>query len=74
MDAFCPTPPPWTKKATHALSFCCPSCQSPPSEADNVWLNRRSPVIKEDGRRQWQEFYHCNCGVVWWGWSCDRSP
>ncbi|ELR97267.1 hypothetical protein [Gloeocapsa sp. PCC 73106] len=74
MDAFSPTPPAWTMTATHALKFCCPRCQAPASLATEVWLNRRSPVIKADGRRQWQEFYHCACGQVWWGWSSDRPP
>jgi hypothetical protein len=29
-------------------------------------------VMGEDSRRKWQEFYHCQCDRVWWGWSSDR--
>jgi len=74
MDAFAPLPPEWTQNATHALQFCCPRCQSSSNEAEYVWLNRRSPVMTEDYKRKWQEFYQCRCGYVWWGWSSDRPP
>ncbi|MBV9388216.1 MAG: hypothetical protein JOZ78_17485 [Chroococcidiopsidaceae cyanobacterium CP_BM_ER_R8_30] len=74
MDAFDPTPPEWTIKAIHAYEFCCPSCHSSSQEAEQVWLNRRSPVITEDRRRAWQEFYRCHCGRVWWAWSNQRPP
>ncbi len=75
MDAFDPFPPPWTKTATHALKFCCPSCRSEAATAQRVWINRRAPVIRENSRRrQWQEFYQCECGEVWWAWSSDRPP
>jgi predicted RNA-binding Zn-ribbon protein involved in translation (DUF1610 family) len=73
MEAFNPTPPDWTKNAKHALSFCCPSCQKTADLAQNVWINRFAPVISEDYCRKWQEFYHCECGQVWWGWSTDRT-
>ncbi|MEH2292372.1 hypothetical protein [Nostoc sp.] len=72
MDAFVPIPPEWTNEATHAYEFCCPSCRSSSLEAKKVWLNRRSPVLTEDHRRKWQEFYYCHCGSVWWAWSSDR--
>ncbi|MBD2386298.1 hypothetical protein [Cylindrospermum sp. FACHB-282] len=74
MDAFAPNPPEWTNKAIHAYQFYCPSCHSSSRESVAVWLNRRSPVITENHRRKWQEFYHCHCGYVWWAWSCDRPP
>lgn len=74
MDAFATIPPEWTKKATHAYEFCCPSCHSSSLSAVQVWINRRSPVITEEHRRKWQEFYECHCGCVWWGWSSDRPP
>ncbi|NEQ81344.1 MAG: hypothetical protein F6K26_14155 [Moorea sp. SIO2I5] len=74
MDAFAPLPPQWTKSATHALEFCCPSCRASVLEAEKVWINRSSPVMCEDHRRKWQEFYQCQCGYVWWAWSSDRPP
>jgi hypothetical protein len=72
MEAFNPIPPEWTKKATHALTFCCPRCGASPDGAQNVWINRFAPVLTEDYRRKWQEFYHCECEEVWWAWSSDR--
>lgn len=72
MDAFDPIPPEWTTKATHAYEFACPTCRSSSREAEQVWLNRRSPVMTEDYRRKWQEFYQCQCGCVWWAWSNER--
>ncbi|MGF1675834.1 MAG: hypothetical protein ACFCUV_19435 [Rivularia sp. (in: cyanobacteria)] len=74
MDAFAPLPPQWTNEATHALEFCCPKCGSTSREAEKVWINRRSPVVTEQYRRKWQEFYYCNCGYIWWAWSNDRPP
>lgn len=74
MDAFSPTPPPWTKIAIHALEFCCPHCRASATQAQQVWINRRSPVIGEDYRRKYQEFYQCDCAQVWWAWSSDRPP
>jgi len=74
MDAFAPIPPDWTEKAVHALDVCCPSCRAPIAEAEQVWINRRSPVFTEDHRRKWQEFYRCSCGQPWWLWSNDRPP
>ncbi|HAC64478.1 MAG TPA: hypothetical protein DCF68_13300 [Cyanothece sp. UBA12306] len=74
MDAFSPSPPIWTQTAIHGLQFHCPRCHSKASKAQQVWINRRSPVIGEDYRRKWQEFYHCECGQAWWGWSSDRPP
>ncbi len=74
MDPFSPHPPAWTEKATHALGFQCPVCGAQSMEADEVWLNRRSPVLTESGNRRWQEFYHCRCGQAWWGWSDERPP
>ena len=72
MDAFSPTPPPWTQTALHALQFCCPRCGTPAAEAQQVWINRRAPVFEENYRRKWQEFYQCQCTQVWWAWSTDR--
>ncbi|MDH6060333.1 hypothetical protein NWP17_07750 [Chrysosporum bergii ANA360D] len=74
MDAFAPIPPTWTGEAVHAYKFCCPRCHASSLEAVQVWLNRRSPVVTEDGHRKWQEFYNCQCGCVWWAWSSDRPP
>ncbi|MDZ8053081.1 MAG: hypothetical protein RMX68_003345 [Aulosira sp. ZfuVER01] len=74
MDAFATTPPEWTNKAIHAHQFCCPNCNSSSREAVEVWINRRSPVMTEDHRRKWQEFYNCHCSFAWWGWSSDRPP
>ncbi|MBD2099465.1 hypothetical protein [Leptolyngbya sp. FACHB-261] len=74
MDAFSAQPPTWTEKATHARGFQCPTCTAESVEAVAVWLNRRSPVLTELGRRKWQEFYQCRCGCVWWGWSDERPP
>ncbi len=73
MQAFNPTPPEWTKTATHALTLSCPSCQGSPDVAENVWINRFAPVLSEDYRRKWQEFYQCECGTVWWAWSSERE-
>ena len=72
MDAFAPTPPKWTNQAVHAYKFCCPTCHANSREAEKVWVNRRSPVMAENYRRKWQEFYQCHCGCVWWAWSDDR--
>ena len=74
MDAFNPTPPQWTKTATHALEFRCPHCHTSVMEAQRVWINRRAPVMDENYQRKWQEFYQCQCGKVWWAWSSDRPP
>lgn len=74
MDAFAPISPAWTTKAIHAHQFCCPSCRSSSREAEQVWINRRSPVMTDNYRRKWQEFYQCHCGCVWWAWSSDRPP
>ncbi len=74
MDAFDPISPNWTIAATHAFNFCCPSCKLSPSSAKQVWVNRRSPVYTENQRKKWQEFYHCECGTAWWGWSNERAP
>lgn len=74
MEAFAPVPPQWTKSATHALEFCCPRCRLTARDAQRVWINRRSPVMTEDYRRKWQEFYECECGYAWWAWSSDRPP
>ena len=72
MDAFAPVPPEWTNQAKHAYNFCCPQCHSSSLEAVQAWINRRSPVMTEEYRRKWQEFYQCNCGCAWWAWSSDR--
>lgn len=72
MDAFSLTPPPWTRNATHGFRFSCPKCQASPNQALSVWLNRRSPVVSEDGTRRWQEFYQCDCGQAWWAWNNER--
>ncbi|MFM8308910.1 MAG: hypothetical protein ACKN87_18200, partial [Microcystis aeruginosa] len=61
MDAFSPFPPDWTENAVHAYNFCCPYCGAKAKEAQAVWINRRAPVLGEDSRRKWQEFYHCQC-------------
>lgn len=74
MDAFLPIPPDWTQAATHAKTFACPVCQASSLEAQQVWINRRSPVFTYDHRRKWQEFYQCQCGTAWWAWSNDRPP
>jgi predicted RNA-binding Zn-ribbon protein involved in translation (DUF1610 family) len=74
MDAFSPNPPDWTNEAIHAHTFACPQCGASEKEAKEVWLNRYAPVQMENRRRKWQEFYHCNCGKIWWGWSSDRPP
>lgn len=74
MDAFARIPPDWTEKAIHAREFCCPNCRAPSIEAEQVWVNRRSPVFTEDHRRKWQEFYRCQCDTSWWAWSSDRPP
>ncbi|MEM1427139.1 MAG: hypothetical protein AAGF75_11375, partial [Cyanobacteria bacterium P01_H01_bin.130] len=69
-----PIAPAWTKSATHAIGFRCPACGETPAKAQRVWLNRRSPVFMENYKRKWQEFYHCECGCAWWGWSNERPP
>lgn len=74
MEAFAPIPPDWTQAATHAHEFRCPACHCTCMEAERVWINRRSPVYTEDYRKKWQEFYHCQCGSVWWAWSTERPP
>lgn len=74
MEAFSPIPPDWVESATHALTFCCPSCHQPASVATNVWINRRAPVYTHNHKRKWQEFYKCECGQAWWAWSSDRPP
>ena len=74
MDTFAPNAPKWTKTAVHAVNFCCPRCGSSPMKAHKVWLNRYAPVVSEDRRRKWQEFYQCECKQVWWAWSSDRPP
>lgn len=74
MNPFSLKPPDWTTAATHAIQFCCPNCQATSSEANQVWINRRAPVMTEDYRRIWQEFYDCRCGQAWWAWSSDRPP
>lgn len=43
-------------------------------ESERVWINRRSPVLTENYRRKWQEFYQCRCGCAWWAWSDERPP
>jgi hypothetical protein len=74
MEAFSPTPPAWTELATHAQGFCCPNCGSGSTAATAAWINRRSPILLENRKRKWQEFYNCACGTAWWGWSDDRTP
>ncbi|MFP4133092.1 MAG: hypothetical protein ACLFQP_03085 [Halothece sp.] len=74
MEAFSPVPPTWIENAVHALDFHCPRCGASAAEAQKVWLNRRAPVIGDNYERKWQEFYYCQCGEVWWGWSSDRPP
>ncbi len=74
MEAFNFAPPDWTANAIHARQFCCPTCQNLAQKAKSVWLNRRSPVYGEDLRLKWQEFYDCECGTAWWGWSSERPP
>ena len=74
MEAFAPIPPNWTEVAAHAHEFSCPACRATCMEAERVWINRRSPVYTEDYRKKWQEFYHCQCGTVWWAWSNERPP
>ncbi|MDJ0600086.1 MAG: hypothetical protein QNJ37_14750 [Crocosphaera sp.] len=74
MDAFSPTPPPWTETAVHGLQFCCPRCHSTANKAQKAWINRQAPVITEDYGRRWQEFYLCECEQAWWAWSSDRPP
>lgn len=74
MEAFSSTPPDWTQSAVHVYDFCCPRCRAECTEADKVWINRRSPVFTEDHRRKWQEFYQCQCGQAWWAWNTDRPP
>lgn len=72
MEAFSPTPPPWTETAIHALTFACPRCHAPAHEARRVWINRRAPVLTDNYLRKWQEFYLCECEQAWWAWSSDR--
>jgi hypothetical protein len=74
MNAFDPTPPEWIQLAIHALHFSCPRCEASSRQSTHVWLNRRTPVYTEQNRRKWQEFYHCDCGQVWWAWSDERPP
>jgi hypothetical protein len=74
MEAFSPTPPDWREKSTHAAGFCCPSCQASSTAATAAWIDRRSPVFIDNRRRKWQEFYLCECGKSWWGWSNERTP
>lgn len=74
MEAFNMTPPEWTESAGHAFQFCCPKCGASSLEAQEVWINRRSPVYTENHRRKWQEFYLCECNYPWWAWSSDRPP
>ncbi|MFE1743874.1 hypothetical protein [Coleofasciculus sp. H7-2] len=74
MEAFDSVPPQWIESAIHAHEFCCPACRASSRKAQRVWLNRRSPVMTEDYRRKWQEFYQCECNCVWWAWSSDRPP
>jgi hypothetical protein len=74
MDAFARTPPNWIESASHAREFCCPTCRALSGEAEQAWINYRSPVFTENRRRKWQEFYQCNCGTVWWAWNSDRPP
>ena len=74
MDAFSPFPPDWTKDASHAQPFGCNSCGATSREAQKVWLNRRAPVFTDGRKRKYQEFYQCECGSAWWGWSSDRPP
>jgi hypothetical protein len=74
MEAFDLIPPAWIQPAIHAHPFQCPTCGKSPLEATHVWINRRAPVYLEDYRKKWQEFYQCQCGCAWWGWSSDRPP
>jgi hypothetical protein len=74
MEAFSLIPPDWTQTAIHTPFFRCPICKAAGKDAAQAWINRRSPVFTEDHRRKWQEFYHCQCGCVWWAWSSDRPP
>lgn len=74
MEAFEAISPQWTTQAIHAYDFSCPKCRATSLEAERVWINRRAPVITEDYRRKWQEFYQCQCGSAWWAWSSDRPP
>ncbi|MEA5466702.1 hypothetical protein [Leptothoe sp. PORK10 BA2] len=74
MEAFSSVPPQWTESATHALTFCCPRCGATAAGATAAWINRRAPVYTHNHKRKWQEFYHCECGTAWWGWSSDRPP
>ncbi len=72
MEAFSRKAPDWTQTATHAFTFNCPRCGASSRQAQKVWLNRQAPVIMENYRRKYQEFYLCECEQVWWGWSTDR--
>ncbi len=70
---FSATQPAWVQEATHSTDFHCPCCGHASQEAKSVWVNRRAPVYVEGMyHRKWQEFYHCDCGTGWWGWSSDR--
>lgn len=72
-NPFSSLPPEWAAGAEHGLPFCCPRCKGTPQVAQQVWINRRSPVFIEGfNRRKWQEFYLCECDMAWWGWSNDR--
>ncbi len=74
MEAFSLIPPDWREIATHAQGFCCPSCHGSSTIATAAWIDRRSPVYVDNRKRKWQEFYLCQCGQAWWGWSNDRAP
>ncbi|MDS3862058.1 hypothetical protein RIF25_14745 [Thermosynechococcaceae cyanobacterium BACA0444] len=74
MNPFTPTPPDWIAQASHARGFECSRCGAAPGHAQAVWINRRAPVYTANHQRKWQEFYHCQCGFVWWAWSSDRPP
>lgn len=72
MNPFSLQPPEWVEPAIHSVHFCCPQCQSGAADAEQVWINRRAPVVTEASDRIWQEFYACPCGQAWWSWSRDR--
>ncbi|MGB3768345.1 MAG: hypothetical protein WA947_17435 [Phormidesmis sp.] len=74
MDVFSPLPPDWIEDAVHSVPFGCPACGKGRREAQDVWLNRRSPVFTEERKRKLQEFCLCECGTAWWIWSSDRPP
>jgi hypothetical protein len=74
MEAFDRHPPAWVEQAVHSLTFTCPRCGASAMQAQQVWINRRAPVMGYDNRRKFQEFYHCECEQAWWAWSDDRPP